>query len=183
MRLLYYWVVLVLVGWAGMRPALAQITQPTATITINAGALSISHAGSVTFAPLTLNGLDQAATCTSTPTLTLTDARGSGSGWNVTLSATNFTSGGNSILASGFTFTGPGGTVTTVAGNAPPTQSTVVAQALSPGGFKVLSAAANTGMGRYTYTPATAQFGLTVPASTFAGNYSSTMTFTIASGP
>ncbi|MEW6283529.1 MAG: WxL domain-containing protein, partial [Candidatus Eremiobacterota bacterium] len=164
-------------------PLWGQTTNPNATVNVNAGALTITHVNNVTFADVTLNGTDQSPACTGTPTLTLTDARGSGVGWNVTVSATNFISGPNSIAGSGFTFTGPGGTVTTLAGNAQPTQSVVAATALNPGGFKILSAAVNQGMGSYTYTPANGQFALNVPASTFAGSYTSTMTFTIASGP
>ena len=54
------------------------------------------------------------------------------------------------------------------------------AGATAPTATKIFSAAANTGLGNQTVTVV---LQLAIPASTFAGSYSSTWTFTLVSGP
>jgi hypothetical protein len=57
---------------------------------------------------------------------------------------------------------------------------TLPAGATAPTATKIFSAAANTGLGNQT---ATLVFQLAIPANAFAGNYSSTWTYTLGSGP
>jgi hypothetical protein len=168
------------------QPGLAQNSVTTnATITVNAGTLNVASTGDLTFSALTLDGTNQTATCSGTPTLTITDARGTGGGWNVTLQLTTaFTSGSNTIAASNLSCTATGGTVTPSAGSgANPTQPGTTGTLDSA--LKVLSAAnsGTAGMGRYQFAPATSQFNLTVPAATFAGSYTGTLTITLGTGP
>jgi len=54
------------------------------------------------------------------------------------------------------------------------------ATTLSTSAQTILSAAAATGMGSYSFTPT---FTLIVPAATFAGTYTATVTLAVVSGP
>ena len=56
----------------------------------------------------------------------------------------------------------------------------VPAAATAPTAVKFFNAAANTGLGSFTVTPTV---GVFVPAASFAGSYSSTLTVSIVSGP
>src|SRR5205823_11772467 len=56
------------------------------TVAVNAGTLTESGPGSVSATAVTLNGSDQ--TTTYSLGLTVTDARGSGAGWNLTITST-----------------------------------------------------------------------------------------------
>ncbi len=56
----------------------------------------------------------------------------------------------------------------------------VPAGSTAPTATKLYNAAASTGVGNQTVTPT---FKLSVPASTYAGSYSSAWTLTLASGP
>ena len=57
---------------------------------------------------------------------------------------------------------------------------TLPAGATAPTATKIFSSAANTGLGNQTVTVV---FQLATPASTFAGSYGSTWTYTLVSGP
>lgn len=167
----------------------ATTTTPQATIQINAGSLAISGTGSITFAALTLDGDDHSVSPTAAPTFTLTDATGSGAGWNVTLQSTDFSDGGSkSIAASNFTFTNGGGsTIVKVKGqNVDPTNGPKESS-LSGAGLdssrKVITTAVGYGKGKYTYTQVTTNYALLVGADTLAASYTATVTATIASGP
>ena len=107
------------------------------------------------------------------------DARGTGDGWNVTLSSTGFT-GASTISVDNFKVRQPQAQVVTVGGNTAPSSQVLSFQALSGVPLKLLSATGGAGMGTYDYTP---DFQLTVPASTAAGAYTANVTVTINSGP
>ena len=68
----------------------------------------------------------------------------------------------------------------TTATNAVSYPYTLPAAATAPTATKIFSAAANTGLGNQTVTLV---FQLAIPASAFAGSYSSTWTYTLVSGP
>ncbi len=70
--------------------AVAGNVTATATVT-GAGALGLSHGATASVSD-TLDGSDQ-TTSYAIP-LTLDDARGSGAGWNTTITSTTFTTGG-----------------------------------------------------------------------------------------
>ena len=170
---------LVVIG--GISSAFADST--TATTTITGGTLTeaVSTTPTVT---ATLNGTDQ------TPTYSLDiagdDNTGSGTGWNLTVTSTQFTTGAplHTLSATASSLTG----VTSVCAqgtctdptNATTYPVTVPAGATPPAGVKFFDAAANTGMGDFTITPS---IGITIPANTYAGIYTSTVTLSIVSGP
>jgi len=154
-----------------------------ASMAVSAGTLAfVSTPASFSFTSVTLNGTNQGTTA-SVP-LDIGDATGSGNGWNVTLSATTFTNTAGDTLADS-AFQVLSGSPPTVACDTSSTCNLATLGSLYPytlsgTGTKLLSSAANTGMGDQTVTiPWTA----TIPANAYAGTYASTWTFTLVSGP
>lgn len=167
--------------------------------------LTVTGAAPGTLAAVTLNGQVQTQ-FTTLGSYTALDSTGTGSGWNVTFQATQFTctagSGANKCPAGGNSL--PVGSLTM----APPTvacdaASSCGGQAATPTvsiaantgidvatAVKVASAATNTGMGTYDFTPgnvdATAghNLKLVIPSWVYAGaTYNSTLTVSIGTGP
>ena len=155
-----------------------------ATVAVNAGTLTESGPASVSATAVTLNGSDQ--TTTYSLGLTVTEARGSGAGWNLTITSTTFTAGthslsttASSIIAvptvscnAGSSCTNPTNSITNPLG--------VPAGTIAPAAVKFFNAAANTGMGKFTITPTVT---ISIPANTFAGSYTSTVSVAVVSGP
>lgn len=156
--------------------ALAATLTATATVSGAAGiSLTLPSAPSVSS---TLDGTDQ--TVTYAPALGVTDARGSGAGWNLTVSATNFSDGAGHTLAPG-TITGvaaacKAGSSCTAA------SSSGITYPLTVGGTaaKFFNAAVNSGLGKFDVTPT---FSVSIPGNAYAGTYSSTLTLATVSGP
>src|SRR5262249_35030881 len=114
---------------------------------------------------------------------------GSGAGWNVTATSTTFTTGGGSprllstsatSITSAPTDVCDGGSTCTAATNSVAYPYVLPAGATAPTATKLFNAAASTGLGNQTVTPT---WKLAVPASTFAGTYTSTWTLSLVSGP
>jgi hypothetical protein len=123
----------------------------------------------------TLNGADQ--TVTYQPVLAVTDARGSGAGWHLTESATPLTDGTHVLAQSVTTLSqacAAGSTCTL------PTNSVSLPVAVGSSGTSFYSSAANYGMGKVTVDPTVA---VAIPGNTFAGTYTSTVTFAAVAGP
>jgi hypothetical protein len=143
-------------------------------VTCKSGSLTLTPPATVAFPAVTLTGTDQTATVSAA--LTPSDMSGNASGWNVQATSTTFTNAASQTLP----------TTATAPGNCDlPTNSvayplTLPAGATAPTAVKVYNAAAGTGGGPLTLT---LSFRLTVPAKAYNGSYSSTWTFTIASGP
>lgn len=157
----------------------------TATATVaagNSGNLALSLPSNPTIGS-TLDGTDQTATYTLP--LSLNDVRGSGAGWNLTVTSTAFTDGTHSLANSASTITGltsvcvAGGTCTNPT-NAISYPLTVPAAASAPTAVKFFNSAAATGMGRFTITPTVS---VAIPGNSYAGSYSSTVTIAAVSGP
>jgi WxL domain surface cell wall-binding len=164
-------------------PALAATS--TVNGTVAAGSLSLATSASPSFS-VTLDGTDQTASYT-VPT-TITDASGSGAGWNLTITSTQFSTGGATpqtlpTTASQITAvsnTCVGGSTCTNPTNAVSYPVSVPAASTPPTAIKYFNAAANTGRGKFTNTPTVA---VAVPANAAAGSYSSTLTLAAVSGP
>ena len=169
---------------ASVLPAQAAVAA-TATVTgnVNAGTLSITTSATPSFS-VTLDGTDQTASY-SVPT-TVTDATGSGAGWNLTITSTQFTTGGGSpktLATNASSVTGVTSSCATTCVD--PTNSVtypvgVPAGSTPPTAVKYFNAAAATGSGKFTNTPAV---DVSVPASTAVGTYNSTLTLAAVSGP
>jgi hypothetical protein len=156
----------------------------SATATLTAGSLAfVSTPPAVGFSA-TLNGTDQ--TPTDAQALDIGDATGSGAGWNITATSTTFTAGAHTLSTTATTVTSTPTvacdaiTTCTLATNSIGYPYTLPAAGTAPTATKLFNAASNTGMGNQTVTPT---WKLAVPASTYAGTYTSTWTLSLASAP
>lgn len=165
--------------------ALAAATDDT-SVAITGGTLDYTTplaAGD--FPATTLSGVQQTRTATVAPYV-VTDARGGSEGWNLTVAASQFTSGTNTLPAGSLAMAAPP-VPTTTAGNlgvAPVPQA--IASPIDGGTTqKMVSAAAVPlgGAGEWTFTPLAGTLTLTIPPAVAAGTYSSTITTTLATGP
>ena len=132
--------------------------------------------------------------------LTVNDSSGTASGWDVTVSATTFSSGSHTLPDTGrLEFNGSTSSLTGAAPSAACVGSCVVpvdtttypvaidTAASSPDAFTIYDASAGTGTGVVALggPSATHPIGwwIQVPASAYAGSYTSTLTLTLVSGP
>lgn len=172
--------------------AFAAAPDPDAVIT--GGTLTIADLAIADFTPVTLDGTTQTTTAVVTDTA-LTDSRGLGDGWQVSLKASAFTLAAADLLlaANGAAATLPLssldlGTVsiavaTTGAGSTAITNTAILQGKIDTvAGLNILSAPLNEGMGTYTVSMLPMTLTL-LPASTYAGTYTSTVTETLATGP
>ncbi len=150
-------------------------------LALGAGSLSESTSASPTFS-VTLNGSNQ--TTTYTLPISVVDSRGTGLGWNLTITSTRFTNGAQSLSTNASQVTSVSSSCA-VAPCVNPINSvgypvTVPAGTAPPAAVKFYNAALLTGLGSFTITPT---IRVSVPANTFKGTYTSTITLAIASGP
>ena len=154
--------------------------------TLNPGSLSFidSTPADVTFPGTALSSANQ--TVTAAQPITVADATGSGSGWSVAVTSTTFTTGSQTLSNNATTvLTAPSlackaATTCTLATNSVSYPFTLPAAASAPTAQKLFTAAVDTGLGAQTITPT---WSLAIPATTYAGTYNSTWTFTLSSGP
>jgi hypothetical protein len=171
-------------NWGGTGAVVITITTGgggavQATITLVAGTLSLD-AYPVAFPAVTLNGLNQTVDG-QPPAWRAIDGRGTGAGWNVTVTSSDFTSVGGTIPVGNFRIRLLDSSVVIVSGGAPPLAQVTTYQALSIAlPLKILSAVVSTGMGTYNFTP---DFRLVVPASTVPGSYQASIVVSVNSGP
>jgi hypothetical protein len=156
--------------------ALAGTLTTTATVSGTAGiSLNLPAGPSLTD---TLDGTDQ--TVSYAPVLGIIDARGSGFGWNLTISATTFSDG------SGHTFAP--GQVSSVASachsgsTCTAASSSGITYPLTIGGTasKFFNAAVSSGLGKVDVTPSV---DVVIPGNAYAGTYTSTVTLAAATSP
>jgi hypothetical protein len=165
-------------------PAAGWAASATATGTISGSTLTLTTSAAPTFSA----NLDSGdATPTYAAALAVQDTRGAGSGWNATITSTQFTTGGGtpSTLSTGASsLTGVSVTAGTGTNTNPSNAITypvaVPAAATAPTAVKFFNAAAGSGMGKFTVTPT---IGVFVPQNSIAGSYTSTLTVAIVSGP
>ncbi|RLD05836.1 MAG: hypothetical protein DRI32_03635 [Chloroflexi bacterium] len=164
------------------------VAADSGTIDLIGGTLSVTTAD-VVMSSVTLDGTNQVSISpASSNNWTATDARGSGAGWNLAISATNFSDGaGQEIDISQpdteFKIQLLDADVTVINGNAKPTSLvTTLTPIPNAGTLKFLSAATGEGMGSYAIHPS---FALEIPADLHvgAGGYTSTITVTAVTGP
>lgn len=164
----------------------ARAADATATQQISAGSLAFinSTPGNVTFPPIALDGTDRQNPATQV--FSIGDARGSGAGWSISATSTTFTSGSDTLPTDATvitSFTGlacDGGSTCTPASNAITPPYALPAGTPAPTATKMFNAQAGSGMGNQSFT---ANWRLSIPASTPAGNYTSTWTFTLGTTP
>lgn len=174
---------------AGTWLTAVRISAETATVTVTSGSgLSLTTAP-INLGGVTLNGTNQTAVSLSPAnTWSLVDSRGTGEGYNVTIDATDFDDGNGNVMNISspfreFRIVLTDANIVTQAGGTKPTTSVPQLAAIPESGnppLKILSANVGEGQGSYELHP---QFTLDVPANTVAGQYTSTVTVTIATGP
>jgi hypothetical protein len=158
----------------------------TATATVSAGnsgnlALALPSNPSISD---TLDGTDQTASYSLG--LGLNDVRGSGAGWNMTITSTSFSDGTHTLASNSSTISGlsvaclTGGTCTNPTNSISYPLAVPAASGSAPAAVKFFTAAANTGMGRFTVTPSV---DVAIPGNAYAGSYTSTVTIAAVSGP
>jgi hypothetical protein len=158
----------------------------TATVAVNAGSLTLAGVTNVSATPVTLTGNDQ--TTTYSMALIVNDARGSGSGWNLSITSTTFTTGSQSLsntaasinTAPAVVCSGVGGHCTNPSDSAITYPVGVPAGASAPPAVKFFDAAASSGLGKFTITPTVT---IAIPGNTYAGTYMSTVTIALSIGP
>jgi WxL domain surface cell wall-binding len=159
----------------------------TASETLTAGSLGFaSTPGNVSFPATTLDGTNK--TVTAPQAFDVADATGSGAGWNITATSTVFKSGTQTLPTGATTIASSPGAPTcdtnvtcTVGGTTTVSYPySLPAAATAPTATKLFNAPANTGMGDQTVTPT---WTLAIPGNAYAGNYTSTWTLSLVSGP
>ena len=156
--------------------ALAGTLTTTATVSGAAG-ISLNLPSNPTITN-TLDGTDQ--TASYSPILGVVDARGTGAGWNLQISATTFSDGLGHTLAAGQVGSvsqacKAGSTCTTGTSSGITYPLTIGAVAA-----KFFNAAVNTGLGKVDVTPTV---NVAIPGNAYAGTYTSTVTLAAATGP
>jgi hypothetical protein len=152
-------------------------TNTIVTVKIDPGTLSMTTPDNASLANIVLDGFDTSTTG-DLGTIRVIDARGSGAGWNVNVKATRFEEESiptRRIAIGAGAFVVESVVATTISGNGGVNTTT---GNLAGGGIKMLNAPINKGRG---VNDADAVLRLLVPAQTYAGTYSSTVTETLAS--
>ena|SRR5438270_13953438 len=174
-----------MMAFAMSSSAIAFADSTTGTITITSGTLMETGAAAPALR-LTTNGIAQTAPYALA--MTTTDATGSGSGWNLTITSTTFitddatphTLSTSASLLTGVTAACVANTTCTNPTNAITYPVAVPAAATAPPAVKFFNASANTGMGKFSVTP---MISISLPAGMYVGVYSSIVTLGIVSGP
>ena len=177
-----------------LSPAMAATPDDTVESAVTGGDLTATASAPPTMSGVTLNGTSTKYSIGTSGDWTITDARGSGAGWSLSASATDFISAAGTVDLTPRTL--PVGNLTITPGivtagegsDAAPTTSPVEmaksAQSL------VFSAPATSGGSKGTYT-LNPEFSLAIPANTYRSNWSagvdttknpyiSTITFTLS---
>jgi len=163
----------------------------TATVT-GAGSLGTVTMAVGAFGGVTLDGTAKTSNATADD-FDMTDARGTGDGWNITVDATRFCdvddlTGECPLLdpvqlpTSSLTMPAPTVAKADSSSSAVPSITAGPYTLDSGSAVKIASAAAGDGMGSYDFTQG-GQLSLSIPASAYAATYTSTVTITSASGP
>ena len=160
----------------------------TGSVDLIGGSLSVTTYD-VVMGSVTLDGTNQVAVSDAVSNNWIaTDATGSGNGWNLTITATNFSDGGGQEIDiskpnTEFKMQLTDANVGVISGNTKPvTQVAALTPISNATPLKFLVASPGTGMGSYAIHP---NFALEIPADLQigAGGYTSTITVTAVSGP
>jgi hypothetical protein len=174
----------------------------TGTLGVAAGTLNLTSPVALAWAT-SANGKDQQLVDTSGShqSYIVTNTSATGAGWHVTISATTFTSGANTLANAGTFLTN--GSVTAEAATTAPTAScgplstctlpanattypvAITTAASAPAAFTICAASVNTGLGTILIGVGANPVGwwVNAPAKALAGTYTSTVSLQIISGP
>lgn len=153
-----------------------QAATTTLQAVINPGTLTLASPTVATISAITLEGTSQTSTG-SLGAITINDNRGTGSGWSVTLTVSDFTccTPARTIGATNLTINP--GLVTTLSGKVSGvTSGSSRSLTSSSDAATLMNAVTNSGMGSYRVSPT---LSLAVPGEAFAGTYTATVTITV----
>jgi hypothetical protein len=169
-------IALVVLALALAAGALGAPLTTTATITGTAGiSLNLPANPSITD---TLDGTDQ--TVSYAPLLGVVDARGTGAGWNLQVSATTFTDGASHTLAPGTVTSAAQACVAGSTCTAAVNSGITLPLTITTTPAKFFNAALLSGLGKVNVTPTIA---VAIPGNAYAGTYTSTVTLAATTGP
>jgi hypothetical protein len=178
----FYLCFLLLLTMAIGGSAIVYANSSPVTATVSGGSLSKSNPTQVS-----LNVTKKASLVTYTLPITVIDARGTGAGWKLTITSTQFitSNGKNQLPTNASSITGVGVLCGTNSTCKKPVNSVsypliVPAGNSPPKPVKCFNAAINTGLGKFSLSM---MVNVTIPASAPTGTYTSTIYLTVASGP
>jgi hypothetical protein len=168
--------------------ALAALTLAAATAAFGAGVTATAQLNGTAGVSLafpanpsitdTLDGSDQSVNYSAL--LGVVDARGTGAGWNLQISATTFSDGAGHTLAPGTVTSAAqacvAGTTCTAAVNSGITLPLTITTTAA----KFFNAALTSGLGKVNVTPTIA---VAIPGNAYAGTYNSIVTLAATTGP
>lgn len=154
--------------------------------TLNAGGLVVKSGFNSNTLSVALNGQDQIISYTLP--LVVTDATGSGGGWSLTITSTQFSTSGspsytlspNSLQMVGVSVSCGTNSLCTNPSNTIGFPQTVPAAIEAPQPQKFFQAIPSTGLGTLAITP---MISILIPGKTYAGIYNSVVTLAVVSGP
>lgn len=149
--------------------------------TITGGELKLSAISATAFEETLLDGKIQNSTASIQP-FTVTDARGTGTGWDVSITATAFTNPEAPKALSANTLTIAEPTVSEGEGSSLAANLAKLGGAIDNGPVKVLTAATAEGMGTFEVDAIPMTLNLK-PSEVYAGTYSTTVSVTLTNGP
>ncbi len=168
----------------------AMAADPT-DVNLIPGSLSITNPAVANFSDVTLDGTAKTTTA-AMENFSVTDARGSGAGWNVTVQATRFTEvdalTGTYVLVDPKRL--PAGSLSMPAPTVAADGTTSPGPSITSGPYtidsgsavKIASAAVGNGMGKYDFTQG-GNLSLSIPATASAARYRSDVTVSAVTGP
>ena len=161
---------------------IAFAADPAPTETISSAGMVVAGTFTAGSNTLTLDGSNHLGSVIGALAVTAADDSGTGAGWTLSTSATALTSasGGHTLATSLATSgTGTSALACAVSGSTCSTSGVTASAVPLDGTAQTLAAAtATNGMGSYKFTD---NLVVDIPAIAFAGTYSSTITFTMAS--
>ena len=173
-----------LVAAGSVMPAMAAEKTLNPSITVASGGLNFGVAPAISspFAGITLNGTDQTDTA-ELGSFRADDLTGTGDGWTVSVQASQFSNVGASrqLVIGSLEMAAP---TVSAAGDTTSPEPTLTSGPYpidngSP--VTIATAAANEGMGQYTF--GATELTLSIPADAYTDTYSSTLTITLAATP
>ena len=156
-------------------PSVVSAATTTLKAIINPGTLDLVAPSIATISAVTLGGAEQVAQG-SLGDITITDNRGSGAGWSVTLATSDFTANTTQTIPAANLSVEPG-SVTVLTGKSDGVTAGAVKSPTAAGDpLVIMNAGESKGMGRYKISPV---IKLTIPSETLAGEYTATITVTV----
>ena len=152
----------------------------TGKVEFTAGDLTLNQVPNFDFGTQNILSTDQTYTATADGETKITDLRGDGNGWELTVKATELTAGGKTLKNAQMSLEN-GTTANTNSETVTATDAVLVPNTAA----KVFSAAANNGNGESTLTWDKANAKLFVPGTSTksAAEYTATLTWTLADAP